>query len=237
VSDIFSEVEEDLRNEQMRSLWKRFGGYAIGLAVGIVAITAGTEYYESRTTQQREANAKAYEAAVRVVETGDADAAEAALASVADGDHGFAILAELRRAALLIEQGQTDQAAAAYDALADQADVPPAIQGLARIRATALLFDGLSDDEVGARLSSMAEEEAAYYHGALELLALSALRAGDEERARGFLNQLTLDPATPPNMRTRAIEVMGVIGDKQADAGAPQAQEPEAGGDVKETAQ
>ncbi len=225
MSDIFSEVEEDLRSDQMRSLWKRYGAYVVGLALGIVVVTAGTEYYEARTAKALEDNAKAYEAALNVADKGDSDAARAAFAAIAQKETGFAVMAELRRAGLLIEEGKTDEAAALFDGLANQSDGPAAIQALARIRATALLFDGLGDEEVIARLSPLAEEGAAYRHGALELLALSAVRAGDKDRARGYLNDLMLDPATPPNMRTRAIEVMGVIGDKQADAGASQAAE------------
>jgi hypothetical protein len=41
MSDIFREVDEDLRREQVRKLWDRFAPYVIGLAVLIVAATAG----------------------------------------------------------------------------------------------------------------------------------------------------------------------------------------------------
>ena len=36
MSDIFREVDEDLRHEQYKKLWDRFGIYVIGLAVLIV---------------------------------------------------------------------------------------------------------------------------------------------------------------------------------------------------------
>ncbi len=41
MSDIFREVDEDLRREQFKRLWDRFGTYVIGLAVLIVVVTAG----------------------------------------------------------------------------------------------------------------------------------------------------------------------------------------------------
>ena len=245
MSDIFSEVEEDLRRDQMQSLWKRYGGYVVGLALGIVAVTAGTEIYQNQTENARQEAAQRYEAALNAVEAGNEDAAQAALAAIAkDGDDGFAVLANLKRAGLLIEAGQKDEAAAIYESLADEADTPPAIRALANIRATALLFDGLSDDDVRARLEGQSAEGEAFRHGALELLALSALRAGDAERARTHLNSLTLDPGTPPNMRTRAIEVLKVIGDKQGgeeaapeQAASGEASADEPSGDTKETAQ
>ena len=38
MSDIFREVDEDLRREQYKKLWERFGSYVIGLAVLIVVV-------------------------------------------------------------------------------------------------------------------------------------------------------------------------------------------------------
>lgn len=37
MSDIFQEVEEDVRRERYEKLWKKYGNYIIALAVLIVA--------------------------------------------------------------------------------------------------------------------------------------------------------------------------------------------------------
>ncbi len=41
MSDIFREVEEEVRREQAKKLWDRYGAYVIGVAVLLVAVTAG----------------------------------------------------------------------------------------------------------------------------------------------------------------------------------------------------
>ena len=41
MADIFNEVEQDLRREQMKRLWDRIGIYVIAVAVLVVAITGG----------------------------------------------------------------------------------------------------------------------------------------------------------------------------------------------------
>ena len=40
MTDLFREVEEDLRREQFSKLWEKYGAWVIGLAVGIVVLTA-----------------------------------------------------------------------------------------------------------------------------------------------------------------------------------------------------
>ena len=42
MSDIFREIDEELRRDNFAKLWERYGQYLIGLAVLIVLITAGT---------------------------------------------------------------------------------------------------------------------------------------------------------------------------------------------------
>ena len=41
MSDIFREVDEDIRRDQIKKLWDRFGPYVLGLALLIVLGTAG----------------------------------------------------------------------------------------------------------------------------------------------------------------------------------------------------
>mgnify|MGYP006945477697 CR=1 FL=1 len=49
MSDIFREVDEDLRHERYKRLWDRFGVYVIGLAVVIVLGVSG---YKAWATAQ-----------------------------------------------------------------------------------------------------------------------------------------------------------------------------------------
>src|SRR5688572_23023181 len=55
MSDVFKEVDEDLRREQLKSIWDRFGIYIIGAAVLIVVATGGYrlwEYWQDRKAEQ-----------------------------------------------------------------------------------------------------------------------------------------------------------------------------------------
>src|SRR5690606_13983382 len=41
--NIFREIDEELRSDRMRSLWRRFAPYVIGAAVGVVVLVAANE--------------------------------------------------------------------------------------------------------------------------------------------------------------------------------------------------
>ena len=106
VSDIFNEVDEEVRREQLKKLWERYGNLIIGLAILVVAAVAGWrgyEYWQSRKAAEAGAS---YEAALKLSDDGKHTEAEAALAKLAaQGTSGYRTLARLRDAA---ELGVTD---------------------------------------------------------------------------------------------------------------------------------
>ena len=57
MSDIFREIDEELRRDNFFKLWQRYGKYVIALAVVAVAITGlvvGWREYQLRQRQARE---------------------------------------------------------------------------------------------------------------------------------------------------------------------------------------
>jgi len=118
VSDIFSEVDEEVRREQLKKLWERYGNYvvaAVFLVIAAVAAWRGYDYWQTRRAAQAGA---AYDAAARLSDEGKHAEAEAAFAKlVTDGTAGYRLLARLREAAE-ISQRDPKAAIAAYDQIA-----------------------------------------------------------------------------------------------------------------------
>jgi hypothetical protein len=83
MSDIFREVDEDVRRDQAAQIWARYQNLFIGLAVLVIAATAGWRFYDHyRTKQSEEAGAK-YEAALALARDGKAAEAEGAFEQIA----------------------------------------------------------------------------------------------------------------------------------------------------------
>jgi hypothetical protein len=204
VSDesLFREVDEELRQEQYKKLWDKFGTYFVALCVVIVAVVAGFKGYEYYQLKQSQSAAVVYFDGVKRATDGKFDDALTALAAV--NHPGFKQLGLLQQASILAEQGKTTEAVAAYDALAADAKVDPVLRDVARIRAGYLLADSLKPDELISRLGSFDRDGQVWRHAAREIFGLAAFRTGDYSMADRYMNANFADPETPQDMRQRA---------------------------------
>jgi hypothetical protein len=97
VSDIFREVDEEVRREQLKKLWDRYGNYVVVAAVLLVAAVAAWRAYMWWEARKAAETGAAFEAATALAEAGKRSEAEAAFAKIAaDGTAGYRILARLR---------------------------------------------------------------------------------------------------------------------------------------------
>jgi len=210
VADIFQEVDEEVRREQLKKLWDRYGTYLIAacvLVVGGVGAWRGYEWWQAKRAGESGA---AFEQAVSLAEAGKTQDAEAAFAKLAiDGTAGYRVLARLREAAAI---ATTDRAAAVkdYDEIAADRSAGKVIADLAALRAGFLLVDRAPYSEMRTRLEPLTGADRAFRHSARELLALSAWKAGDLGAARQWTDMIVTDPQTPAGARSRA-EVLSAL--------------------------
>jgi hypothetical protein len=217
VSDIFNEVDEEVRREQLKKLWERYGNYIVALAFLVVAAVAAWRGYEYWETRQAAVAGAAYDAAARLADEGKHDEAEAAFAKlVTDGTAGYRVLARLREAAEMAER-DPKAAVAAYDKVAGETTGQPLVSELATIRAAFLLVDTAKLNEMTERLEPLAQPSGAFRHTARELLALSAWRNGDTAALRRWADAAKSDPEAPSGVRSR----MDVLATLLPEAGKP----------------
>ncbi len=204
MADIFQEVDEEVRREQLKKLWDRYGNLFIALCVLVVAGVGawrGYQYWQAKKAGQ---SGTAFEQALTLAEAGKHKEAEAAFANIAaDGAAGYRVLARLRTAA---ELTSTDRPAAikAYEAIAADASVGQTIDDLAAARAGILLVDTAPYSEMQQRLEPLTAGNRIFRNTARELLALSAWKSGNMSAARKWTDMMMTDPATPPGTRSRA---------------------------------
>ena len=210
VADIFHEVDEEVRREQLKRLWERYSILIVALAVLIVAGIGGWRGYEYWVAQKAAAAGAAFEAAVTLSEQGKHAEAESAFAKIAtDAPAGYRVLARFRAAAELA-QVKADDAVKAYDALAADGSLGLTWQDLAVTRAGMLLVDTAPLAEMQKRLQPLTEANRPFRHTARELLALSAWRAHDLTAAKRYIDMVVGDAESPPGTRTR-IDVLAAL--------------------------
>src|SRR5262245_4009488 len=94
VSDIFHEVDEEVRREQLKKLWDRYGNYAVAAAVLLLVAVAAWRGYLWWEGKKAAESGAAFEAASTLAETGKRSEAEAAFGKIAaDGTSGYRHLA------------------------------------------------------------------------------------------------------------------------------------------------
>jgi len=204
MADIFQEVDEEVRREQLKRLWQRYGNHFIALCVVVVVAVGGWRGYEWWQSKKAAEAGVAFEQAVSLAEAGKHQEAEAAFAKLgADGSAGYRVLARLREAA---ELARTNRPAAIkdYDEIAADRGAGQVIRDLAALRAGFLLVDSSSYGEMRKRLEALTAPDRAFRHSARELLALSAWKEGDMGAARQWTDMIVSDPQTPPGERSRA---------------------------------
>jgi len=204
VTNIFQEVDEEVRREQLKKLWQRYGHYFVALCLLVVAGVGAWRGYQWWEAKQAAQSGAAFEQALDLAQAGKHQEAEAAFAKLAaDGTGGYRILARLREAA---ELARTDRKAAvdAYDQISVDKSAGQVIQDLAAVRAGFLLVDTAPYSEIRGRLEPLTAADRPFRHSAREILALSAWKSGDVTAARKWTDMIMGDPQSPSGTRSRA---------------------------------
>jgi hypothetical protein len=201
VSDIFSEVDEEVRRERLQKLWAQYGVYLIAACVLLVASVGGWRTYEWWEAKKAAEAGSAFQAAAMLSGEGKNKEAEEAFAKLAaTGTSSYRILAKFREAA---EVGRHDPKAAValYDQLAADGSLGRVLQDLATLRAGTLLVDTAPYSEIQQRLEPLTAPDRTFRHSARGMLALAAWRANDKTTMRRWSDMALADPETPPGTR------------------------------------
>lgn len=209
--NIFREVDEELRSDRMRALWRRIAPFVIGAAVAIVAIVAVNEGWAWYSNSQSSQSSEELYAAIDSASKDDLTAAKAELDTLAaNGTGGYPVLAEFAKAALLAKSGDSAGAVAAYDKLAnDQSNVR--LRELALLQAAAILVDTGTVADVEARVGTIATDGNPMRRVAHELIGLAQFKAGDNEAAKASFEAILNDPLAQEGIRNRVAYYLAAM--------------------------
>jgi hypothetical protein len=210
VADIFHEVDEEVRREQLKKLWDKYSLVLIAAAVLFVAAVAGWRGYEYYVGKKAAEAGAQFEAALSLVEQGKQADAEAAFTKiVGDAPQGYRVLSRFQAASALARTKQAD-GVKAFDDLAADTSLGPIWQDLAGVRAGLLLVDTAPLADVQKRLDPLAEPGRPYRHTARELLALSAWKNKDAAATKRYIDMISADAETPQSTRSR-VDVLSAL--------------------------
>jgi hypothetical protein len=211
VSELFDEVDEDVRRDQLKKLWDQYSIYLVAGALLIIAAVGGWRGYQYLEAKKAAEAGAAFDQAADLAEKNKPAEAEAAFTKLAaEAPSGYRTLARLRAAA---EAAKRDPQAAVklYDGIAADRSVNVPEQDLAKLRAAGLLLETTTYDNMLQRLEPAAAPGSTYRHSARELLALSAWRSNNVVATRRWLDLIANDGETPASLRTRTEALQALL--------------------------
>ncbi len=210
------EVDEELRRDQLNALWKTYGRYIIGGAVGIVLAVAGNEIYTSQVKSGQEANSTAFDAARAASTAEGADAAAVWRNTLPQLSGGYVTLAALRAAQAEVQAGNIDVAIAAYDNIAISEEKDIVLVDFAKLMGALLVAEQKGDLEAArTRLNVIAQKGMPWYYTALEQVAFIDMKQGQTTEAYNKFLRLAGDTQTPQTISARAAQFRDLLEEQQ----------------------
>ena len=206
------EVNDEMRKEQAKALWDRYGVMLIAAAVLIIAATVAYVGYQYWNETRANRSGDAYSQALALAEGGKGDEALAAFTELEkDGYGAYPLLARMRAATVKAEKGDVAAAIQDFDAVAADNAIPSVLRDMARLRAALLLVDHGSYADVSSRVEPLTGDTNPLRHSARETLGLAAWKDGKKADALKLFDQIVADEAAPRNIRDRATMMAGLI--------------------------
>ncbi len=203
VTDIFREVEEDLRQERFEQLWKKYGDYVIAGAALLVIVAAGVQLWRVYEQRQQAAASASYVLAEQMLEAGQANEAAALFAKLTEtAPGGYAQVALLEKADALYAAGNTPEAVDLYKQVAAKGDT--LLAPVARLRAAWAILETAPRSDVAALLAPLVDPLNPWHPMAREILAYADYHAGAVGLAQREFLGVAKDRDTPAAVRQRS---------------------------------
>jgi len=212
VTDVFEEVEEEIRSERLKRLARKWLPLVGGILVGALVVALVWWGWQSFQSSQASKASVAYQRGIESLQSGDTAGAETAFAEAEKvGNGAYKSLALQQRAGIAVQANRIPDAIKLFDAAA-KADSDPLLADPARYKAALLLMDnGGTLEDLESRLAPLTEDERPMRPFAQEALGLTRLQFNKPAEAREQFVLLTLGQDVPDSVRQRAQAAISLI--------------------------
>lgn len=196
--DVFTEVDDELKNEEMNKWLKKFAPKVIALAIVVVLFTAGRVIYTNNKVAHNEEQT---EILSEIINNKSSETMSL------EGNHK--LLADFAKAGNLVDDSKTEEANIIYKEIMSDKSVAKEYKDLASIYfvQNALNTEGADLKESHEVIKSFLDKESVYFYIASELNALIELKNGNTEIAKAIFTTLDNDYDAPEEIRNRAEKI------------------------------
>jgi hypothetical protein len=211
VTDLFEEVEEQLRSDRYKQFAQKGLPWLLGLAAAAIIAFLAYWGYDTWRTQQNDKASETYAAAIEAMGRQNPDEARRLWGEVAKSSApAYKALSLMHLAAYEESQRRTAEAVKMLDEAAKTA--PDELIGdAARLKSALALLDTAPFKDLEGRLKPLMEEGRPYRIQAREALAFAKLRTGDLTGARGDFVLISQSLDAAQGAQARAQAAIGLI--------------------------
>lgn len=212
MTDVFEEVEEEIRSERLKRLARNWlpivGGILLVALIGALAWWG----WQSFETSRANAGSVAYQRGLEALQAGDSAGAETAFGEAAEkGNGAYKALSLQQRAGIAAQANRIPDAIALFDDAA-KATREPILHDTAVYKSALLMMDnGATLADLEAKLAPLTKEGRPLIPFAQEALGLARLQFNKPAEAREVFVLLTLGQDVPDSVRQRAQAAIGMI--------------------------
>jgi hypothetical protein len=218
VTDLFEEVEEQLRSDRYKQFAQKALPWMLGIAAAVLVAFLGYWGYDAYRDKQIATASEQYSAAVDAMAAGDKAKAQQLWTEVSKSDaKGYKALSLMHLAAAALEARKPADAVKLFDEAAAAAP-DPVIGDAARLKSAFALLDTAPLKDLEGRLKPLMEEGRPYRVQAREALAFAKLNAGDLAGARGDFVLISQSLDAQQGAQARAQAAIGLIDSGSAKA-------------------
>ncbi len=194
MSELFREIEEDIKREHYEKIWQKYGRLAMYASVVIIIATAGFVTWNNYTNNKAEQVTSKLLRAIELADKKEYKEAIPIFSSLADDDSSpYYPIAMLKKAQAQEQSGDMDGAQKTYKQLS----------GHSGIFADLVLASKVDTESKLAPTS--------FNYSFIEKKAWQELASGNKQAAIGHFSSLFEDEKTPRSLASRAEEVLRVI--------------------------
>lgn len=209
----YREVDEELRRDQLKTYWQRFGKLAIAGVVLILALIGGFIWWQNQKEVKAGERSETLLGAFDDIAARRKSAASAKLDQLAkSGSEAHRAAALLTRADVAVEAKDLKGAAALFKQVADDSDLAQPYRDLALVRMTAVEFDTIQPQAVVDRLRGLAVAGNPWFGSAGEMTAMALLKLNRKDEAGRLFAAMAADDKVPTTIRSRAVQIAGTLG-------------------------
>jgi hypothetical protein len=206
------EVDDAVRQDQVYSMWRRYGLVIIGVIAGGLLLLAGILYWRHHQVQQSGAVAEKADDVIDALARNMSPEPQAMTTLSGASQPGYRATTLLARATIAANKGDIKGASALYAQMAADEKLAQPYRDLGLLRKVALNFDSMAPQAVVDALKPLAVSGEPWFGSAGEMTAIAYMKMRKPDLAGALFASIAKDPSVPQTLRGRARQMAGMLG-------------------------